>query len=195
MAKKEALLCSLTGCGIGRANEALRRHKGDTNAAADWLLTNPIEEGGVEDDENDLLSAAQPSSLPSSSSSSLPPPPPTTGDIHVPPASPSIPPPSAFDDAVRAITAPPSEFECPITLTLMSDPCIASDGFTYERSAMSDWLKRSKTSPKTGEKIGDTLIPNKTLKTMIGEWVEKQNIKEEKEALKCRRFTKSHRFK
>ena len=48
MAKKEALLCSLTGCGIGRANEALRRHKGDANAAADWLLTNPVIEEPAE---------------------------------------------------------------------------------------------------------------------------------------------------
>jgi len=54
----------------------------------------------------------------------------------------------------------------------MSDPVIATDGFTYERSALVDWMGRSMTSPKTGEDIEEVVIPNKTLKTIIREWKE-----------------------
>jgi hypothetical protein len=57
---------------------------------------------------------------------------------------------------------------------------------------MMDWLERSKTSPKTGESIDDVLIPNKTLKTMIREWQDEQNIRDSDPSV-CRRG-KSNRF-
>ena len=41
-------------------------------------------------------------------------------------------------------------FSCPITLTKMSDPVVTSDGQTYERTAIEDWLKTHDTSPLTG---------------------------------------------
>ena len=31
---------------------------------------------------------------------------------------------------------PPDDFHCPITLAVMTDPVIASDGFSYERAAI-----------------------------------------------------------
>lgn len=34
----------------------------------------------------------------------------------------------------------PPEFECPITLSLMTDPVVGDDGQTYERSAIEHWL-------------------------------------------------------
>lgn len=39
---------------------------------------------------------------------------------------------------------------CPITLGPFTDPVIASDGKTYERSALQTWLQRSDKSPLTG---------------------------------------------
>ena len=41
-------------------------------------------------------------------------------------------------------------FSCPITLSKMSDPVVTSDGQTYERTAIEDWLKTHDTSPLTG---------------------------------------------
>lgn len=34
------------------------------------------------------------------------------------------------------------ELLCPITLTLMTDPVVAADGYTYERAAIVDWFER-----------------------------------------------------
>lgn len=41
------------------------------------------------------------------------------------------------------------KYWCPITGEVMDDPVIAADGYTYERSAIEDWLSRSKESPIT----------------------------------------------
>jgi len=45
---------------------------------------------------------------------------------------------------------PPDEYTCPITYELMADPVFATDGHTYERDAIEQWLVRKTTSPKTG---------------------------------------------
>ena len=37
--------------------------------------------------------------------------------------------------------APPDEYVCPITHELMVKPVVASDGFSYERSAIEDWVR------------------------------------------------------
>ena len=62
----------------------------------------------------------------------------------------------------------PPDYECPISMELMTDPVICSDGFSYERSAIEIWLKAHDRSPKTNETLPNkTLIPNKTLKAAI----------------------------
>ena len=48
--------------------------------------------------------------------------------------------------------ATPHHFRCPITCTVMEDPVIALDGYTYERAAISTWLEQNETSPLTGER-------------------------------------------
>ncbi|GAQ88942.1 hypothetical protein KFL_004720010, partial [Klebsormidium nitens] len=70
--------------------------------------------------------------------------------------------------------------ECPITRQVMHDPVIATDGFTYERSAIAAWLARSSTSPMTNLPLsGDfrRLIPNRTVKAQIAEW---RNVQEKR---------------
>merc|ERR1712196_398913 len=52
----------------------------------------------------------------------------------------------------------PEGFLCPITLELMDDPYIASDGHTYEKQAISEWLGKHDTSPKTG-----AVMPSKAI--------------------------------
>ena len=65
----------------------------------------------------------------------------------------------------------PDEYRCPITFDIMFDPCICSDGFTYERRAIEEWFRSHNTSPKTNEQLANlTLIPNKSLKALIDEW-------------------------
>ena len=62
----------------------------------------------------------------------------------------------------------PDEYICPITAEIMTDPVSTSDGFTYERAAIAEWLRTKDTSPKTGAKLeSTTLIPNHSLRSMI----------------------------
>ncbi len=58
---------------------------------------------------------------------------------------------------------------CPLSKKELTDPVVAADGYTYERSAIEEYFNSGKTvSPITGEEITDkTLIPNKTLKSLI----------------------------
>ena len=62
----------------------------------------------------------------------------------------------------------PDDYVCPITAEIMTDPVSTLDGFTYEREAISEWLRTKDTSPKTGAKLeSKTLIPNHLVRSMI----------------------------
>ena len=65
----------------------------------------------------------------------------------------------------------PDCFCCPIELAVFDEPVVASDGHTYERSALLRWLHKSPTSPLTGERL-DTrvMVANVTLKKAIDAW-------------------------
>jgi hypothetical protein len=59
-------------------------------------------------------------------------------------------------------------FICPISLKIMDDPVMASDGFTYERVAIEEWLQKHSTSPSTKvELINKDLVCNRVLKKML----------------------------
>jgi len=75
-------------------------------------------------------------------------------------------------DSIESIKPVPDEYICPITLDIMTDPVMALDGFTYERSEIEDWFRKgNNTSPKTNETLNcDMLIPNKNLKILIEEY-------------------------
>ena len=40
----------------------------------------------------------------------------------------------------------------------MVDPVIAADGYTYERSAISDWLQQHETSPVTNQRLAHSRL-------------------------------------
>ena len=62
----------------------------------------------------------------------------------------------------------PDEYICPITSEIMTDPVSTSDGFTYERAAITEWLRTKDTSPKTGATLeSKILIPNHLVRSMI----------------------------
>ena len=62
----------------------------------------------------------------------------------------------------------PDEYLCPITQSVMADPVLGSDGRTYERSAITEWLRTHNTSPITREVMTATsLKPNYALRSLI----------------------------
>ena len=69
----------------------------------------------------------------------------------------------------------PSEFLCPISHSLMTDPVVLADGFTYERSSIERWFKLGKkTSPMTGFALENTrLTSNFLIRSMIKKVLEK----------------------
>lgn len=68
----------------------------------------------------------------------------------------------------------PDEYICPITYEIMRDPVIAADGFSYEREAITTWLKGHASSPKTGEHLAHrALTANKNLRILVHEFIEK----------------------
>ena len=67
----------------------------------------------------------------------------------------------------------PDEYICPITAEIMTDPVSTLDGFTYERAAITEWLRTKDTSPKTGATLeSKALIPNHSHRSMIQRFVE-----------------------
>ena len=77
--------------------------------------------------------------------------------------------PSEASEAVEV----PHDYVCPITAEIMTDPVCAADGFTYERTAISEWLRTKDTSPFTGAVLENkTVIPNLSLRSMIRNFTE-----------------------
>ena len=67
----------------------------------------------------------------------------------------------------------PDDYICPITAEIMTDPVTTADGFTYEREAITEWLRTKDTSPSTGATLeSKTLIPNLMARSMIRSFVE-----------------------
>lgn len=72
---------------------------------------------------------------------------------------------------------PSGDILCPITMEKMVNPVIASDGHTYERDAIQDWISGARAgtvalSPLTREPLAPTLIPNHAMRKRIGEYDE-----------------------
>ena len=71
----------------------------------------------------------------------------------------------------------PSEFLCPITQSIMLDPHIGSDGITYEKKAIIDWLKTSSISPISRLPMNpNNLVPNRGLKNLIDDYKAQHGI-------------------
>ena len=63
---------------------------------------------------------------------------------------------------------PLEDYQCPITTEIMIDPVVTTDGFTYERAAITQWFTASNMSPTTGEPLASTLLtPNLTARAAI----------------------------
>ncbi|XP_074294197.1 U-box domain-containing protein 35-like [Silene latifolia] len=85
------------------------------------------------------------------------------------------------DAADGILVAPPSHFICPILVDVMEDPCVASDGYTYDRKAIELWIKDNDTSPTTNFPLSNKhLIPNYSLLYAITEWKSKRKFRTQK---------------
>ncbi|KAM1291716.1 hypothetical protein ACFX13_019103 [Malus domestica] len=73
----------------------------------------------------------------------------------------------------------PADFCCPLSLELMTDPVIVASGQTYERTFIKNWIGLGLTvCPKTRQTLAHTnLIPNYTVKALIANWCESNNVK------------------
>ncbi|KAL6005088.1 hypothetical protein ACLOJK_005649 [Asimina triloba] len=68
-------------------------------------------------------------------------------------------------------SSPPCHFICPILQDVMEDPCVAADGYTYERRAIDLWLSMNDKSPMTNAPLPHKcLVPDCTLLSAIKEW-------------------------
>lgn len=65
--------------------------------------------------------------------------------------------------------AAPDELCCPLTLNVMADPVVGSDGYTYERDAIAEVLARSQRSPFTRDVLKPDLYPNHGMRKRIRE--------------------------
>ncbi|XWS07613.1 hypothetical protein CRYUN_Cryun41cG0004100 [Craigia yunnanensis] len=72
----------------------------------------------------------------------------------------------------------PDEFRCPISLDLMKDPVIVASGHTYDRNSIAQWINTGhRTCPKSGQRlIHMALIPNYSLKSLVHQWCQENNI-------------------
>ena len=66
-------------------------------------------------------------------------------------------------------------FLCKINHTIMFEPVVAEDGFTYEKQAIEQWLAINNTSPTTREIIGNKLIPNRDVKAAVMEFLDRHS--------------------
>jgi vacuolar protein 8 len=72
----------------------------------------------------------------------------------------------------------PIDFQCPLSLELMSDPVIVASGQTYERTCIQKWIDQGNTRcPKTFQTLSHkNLIPNYTVKALIANWCEANHV-------------------
>jgi len=94
---------------------------------------------------------------------------------------------TAYDQALAQMPAAvaaavvdiPAEYLCPLTLSVMEDPVVASDGHSYEKAAITQWLAQSVSanSPLTGLALtSNQLVPNITLRKAIQDWLAQHDL-------------------
>lgn len=79
-----------------------------------------------------------------------------------------------WENRIKKIKNIPEDFKCPISLEIMIDPVIIDSGITFDKKNIEEWFINQNTCPLTREVIEKKYIPNKILKTMILEFLEKK---------------------
>jgi len=158
--------------------EASPIHGGGTTAAMGASPPSPVAGGSPPillepprwgDSTAEWSQKLPPPDLASSSGDMWGAPPPATSAVESPPAAAGLP------DAPPTFVSiePPDVFLCSITQEMMEDPVMATDGHTYERRAIEQWLATNLTSPKTGTALETSAVfPNHAMRHQILEWRE-----------------------
>ncbi|KAL9651192.1 hypothetical protein ABK040_008263 [Willaertia magna] len=80
---------------------------------------------------------------------------------------------SSFKVELNETVTVPDEFICPITRSIMLEPVLTQQGYTYEREAVEHWFKTNDTEPATGNKVTTKqLYTNRSLQNMIKDFLE-----------------------
>ena len=74
-------------------------------------------------------------------------------------------------DASKAMRQLDELFSCHITKELFKDPVICSNGHTFERKAIEQWLLLNQTCPKSRDRISSILVPNHALRNVLDDFV------------------------
>ena len=92
--------------------------------------------------------------------------PPVAVCVSPPPVPVAVSPPPVSQES--EIAAYLEHFICPISLEIMEDPVITTDGSSYERASIEAWFKKTDRDPLTNAIVASkVLIPNKALKSAI----------------------------
>ena len=68
----------------------------------------------------------------------------------------------------------PENFICPISKSIFYNPVILSDGYTYEKKYIVEWITNNNKSPMTNiELINKNISSNILIRSMVREWVDK----------------------
>jgi uncharacterized protein YegL len=80
-------------------------------------------------------------------------------------------------EADQLVENVPEDFICPVSQCLMQDPYVDTDGNSYEKMCILDWLSIKGISPITRNPMTvDSVFPNRALKSMIERWKEDTGI-------------------
>ena len=72
----------------------------------------------------------------------------------------------------------PINFVCPISKSIFYNPVTLSDGHTYEKMHILEWIKYNNKSPMTNKNlINKNILPNILIRSMVREWID--NIEKE----------------
>ena len=72
----------------------------------------------------------------------------------------------------------PNNFMCPISKSIFYNPVILSDGHTYEKMHILEWLKYNNKSPMTNRNlVNKNISPNILIRGMVRDWISDIEIK------------------
>ena len=92
------------------------------------------------------------------------------------------------ENVIRRKLNKSKDWDCPILQILMKDPVVAQDGYTYERTAITEWLSKNSTSPMDRSEITNkNVYSNIGVKLLIEEYL-KENPYEDKKDTELDKF-------
>ena len=79
-----------------------------------------------------------------------------------------------WEKRIEKIKNIPDNFKCPISLEIMIEPVIIESGITFDKKNIEEWFLYHNTCPLTRSIVNKNIIPNKIIRTMIHEFMEKK---------------------